>query len=232
MVLQGVCGGRNGRGLASRRNHRYNLAMVDVPQAEALGLVDEAVRTTVARLLDENNVLRSTLASVQSRIDELERLADMDTLTPLPNRRAFLRDLERSIARVERYGVSAALMFVDVDDLKALNDAHGHAAGDGALKHIAAVLRRGVRAGDLVARIGGDEFALLVEPVDEAAARAKAATLLAAAAESAFEWTGAAVPVGISIGLAMIEPGDTIDSLLARADARMYETKAAQRSAR
>jgi PleD family two-component response regulator len=99
--------------------------------------------TALTRLRHENEQLRRQLAAIQPRIDELERLADMDTLTPLPNRRCFVREVNRVVARTERYGDPAAIMFVDVDGLKAINDRHGHGAGDAALNHVAALLRRG-----------------------------------------------------------------------------------------
>jgi diguanylate cyclase (GGDEF)-like protein len=199
--------------------------MSEVTSTRNLGFVDEAVRDTIARLLDENETLKARIAA-------LERLADTDQLTPLPNRRALVREAERAIARVARYGTPAALMYVDVDNLKAVNDAHGHAAGDAALNHLAGLLRAELRAGDFVARIGGDEFALIVEPVDAAAADAKASTLGQAAAGGNFIWQGATVSVGISIGVTMIDAADTVDALLARADARMYAAKSGQRSDR
>lgn len=200
-------------------------AMSDAAPAHSLGLVDGAVRETLARLLAENEAMKA-------RIAELERLADTDALTPLPNRRAFVREVERAIARVARYGPTIALMYVDVDNLKALNDRHGHGAGDAALNHLAALLRREVRAGDLVARIGGDEFALLVEPVDADSAQAKAAALRQAAESTGFDWLGQSVIVGVSIGVAMITGDDSVDALIARADAAMYGAKNGQRSDR
>jgi diguanylate cyclase (GGDEF)-like protein len=199
--------------------------MSEEASSDRLGLVDQAVRETLARLLDENEALKA-------RIADLERLADTDPLTPLPNRRAFVREVERAIARVTRYGTGIAMMYVDVDNLKMINDAYGHGAGDAALNHVAAMLRSGVRAGDLVARVGGDEFALLVEPVDAEAARVKADALRTAAMAGACEWNGQMVAVGVSIGVAMIEADDSVDSLFARADAGMYAAKNGQRSER
>jgi len=193
--------------------------------SDQLGLVDQAVRETLARLLDENELLKA-------RVAELERLADTDPLTPLPNRRAFVREVDRAIARVARYGTGIALMYVDVDHLKSINDRHGHSAGDAALNHIAAMLRSAVRAGDLVARVGGDEFALLVEPVDAAAAQAKAEALRIAALAAPLDWNGTPIAVGVSIGIAMIAGDDSVESLVARADTGMYAAKNGQRSER
>lgn len=164
------------------------------------------------------------------RLDEVERLADMDTLTPLPNRRCFVREVERVVSQVARYGECATVVFIDVDGLKAINDRHGHSAGDAALIHVASVLRREVRAGDLVARIGGDEFGLLLDHLDEETATAKAAALMAALQASPLDLGEYSLTIGLSMGLAMVQPEDSVDTLLARADGRMYAAKAAQRA--
>ncbi len=194
-------------------------------EPDRTGLADEPDQEKLARLLDEIEVLKA-------RIVVLEHLADTDLLTPLPNRRAFVREVGRAIARVARHGTGIALMYVDVDDLKAINDRFGHGAGDAALNHIAAILHGAVRSGDLVARVGGDEFGLLVESVDERAAQAKADALRVATQARVFEWQGKPVDVDVSAGVAMIADGDNVDSLLARADAAMYAAKTGQRSRR
>ncbi|ODU22248.1 MAG: hypothetical protein ABS87_02540 [Sphingomonas sp. SCN 67-18] len=176
-------------------------------------------------LQTENTALKATIKELRDRIEELEKLADSDTLTPLPNRRFFLRELERVAKQVARYGTPAALLFVDVDGLKAINDAHGHGAGDDALIHVARLLRDQVRGGDIVARIGGDEFGLLLDRADEAAAREKAAALCALVARSP---APGAIAVTISIGIAALCGEDDHHSLLARADGAMYAAKRAQ----
>jgi diguanylate cyclase (GGDEF)-like protein len=202
-----------------------NSPMSEVSASSAGHRVDETEKETLARLRDENLALKA-------RIEELEQLADTDPLTPLPNRRAFVREAERAIARAARYGATIALMYIDVDHLKRVNDAHGHGAGDSALRHLAALLRTELRAGDFVARIGGDEFAVLAEPVDPAAAVAKGAALQNRVSSAAFDWHGQGVHLGISVGVTMVEAQDTVDALLARADAQMYAAKNGQRSDR
>lgn len=174
-------------------------------------------------LAGENAALRKELKVLRIQLAELERLADSDTLTPLLNRRAFMREVERAIARVARHGTPAAVMIADLDGLKAINDAHGHQAGDAALMQVGYCLLAQVRANDIVARIGGDEFALVLEELDEAAAAAKAESL---ASECAGETE--AGPVTISVGYTMIAAGDTLDTLIARADATMYRVKRAR----
>ena len=177
------------------------------------------------KMQDENAALKATIAELRGRIDELEKLADSDTLTPLPNRRFFLRELERVAKQVARYGTPAALLFVDVDGLKVINDAHGHGVGDDALIHVARLLREQVRGGDIVARIGGDEFGLLLDRADESTAREKAAALCAMVARSP---TPGGVTVTISIGIAALTGEDDHHTLLARADGAMYAAKRAQ----
>ena len=193
---------------------------------------DPHSRSAMAQLLAENEGLRAALDEMRARVEGLERLADSDTLTPLPNRRVFVREVERVARHVARYGTPAAVMFVDVNALKAINDAHGHQAGDAALIHVAAVLTRELRATDVVARIGGDEFGLLLDHLDEDHAAAKAASLVAVLAGEPLDLGARQLGVGLSIGLTMIRKDDSVDAILARADADMYAAKAAQRSLR
>ena len=195
-------------------------------------ITDSQGRAAMAQLLAENEGLRAALDGMRARVEELERLADSDTLTPLPNRRFFVREVDRVLRHVARYGTPAAVMFVDVNALKAINDAHGHQAGDAALIHVAAVLKRELRATDVVARIGGDEFGLLLDHLDEDQAVAKAASLVAVLAGEPLDLGARQLAVGLSIGLTMIRKDDGVDAILARADADMYAAKAAQRSLR
>src|SRR5436190_23499793 len=120
----------------------------------------------VHRLVTEIGRLRSQVAQLQQRVEQLDHLAHQDSLIDLPNRRGFLRELERLIARVSRYDSQGAMLFVDVDGLKTINDTLGHRAGDEALIQVADVLSNGVRKSDVCARIGGDEFGLLLENAD------------------------------------------------------------------
>lgn len=182
----------------------------------------------VRRLADENEGLKATLADLRTRLEELERLADTDTLLPLPNRRAFLRELERVLHQAARHKTPAAVLFVDLNGLKAVNDCHGHQAGDAVLLHVARVLQASLRAGDMVARIGGDEFGLILDHLDEAAARAKAKALESTVSRKPVDLGHSAINVRVTAGLAMVCAGDAVETVLARADAAMY----AQRSER
>ena len=178
-------------------------------------------------LTDEIRRLREEVARLERRIEDLDQLAHYDSLVPLPNRRGFLRELEKRIDRANRYGDHSAVLFLDVDGLKTLNDSFGHHAGDAALVQVADLLRAGVRQSDCVARFGGDEFAILLEHADAEQAKETAARLVDLIAGSDFELDGAPIPLSAAIGIALIEPGDQAEAILKRADRAMYEVKAA-----
>jgi diguanylate cyclase (GGDEF)-like protein len=182
----------------------------------------------IRQLADENDGLKATLENLRARLEELERLADTDTLLPLPNRRALLRELERVLHQAARHKTPAAVLYVDLNGLKAINDRHGHQAGDAVLLHVARVLKASLRAGDMVARIGGDEFGLILDHLDEKSAKAKADLLASTVAADPVELGRTRVDVSVTAGLAMVREGDDVESVLARADAAMY----AQRSER
>lgn len=171
--------------------------------------------------------LRARIAELERRCVELDRLAHYDTLVPVPNRRGFVRQLELTIARHKRYRYRAAVLFVDLDGLKMLNDSFGHLAGDAALIHVAAQLSRGVRESDCVGRLGGDEFGVLLDHADEATAADAARRLVETIAREKFFVDGIPVPLSVAIGLTVIEADDTPTAVLARADAAMYQGKAA-----
>lgn len=173
--------------------------------------------------------LRAQLAKAQARIEELQASADVDFLLDIPNRRGFERELHRSIAYIKRYQASGALIVLDVDRLKPINDAFGHAAGDQVLKAIVAVLLRQIRSSDVVGRLGGDEFALLLWNLSETDARAKAAALEQAIDQLAFTFRGRIVTAGASAGIAILGPHAEAGRALEQADSAMYVRKAQRR---
>ena len=178
-------------------------------------------------LMDEIARLRSEVTRLETRVEELDHEAHRDSLVPVANRRGLVRQLDLLIARHERHGTPAALLFVDVDGLKNLNDSFGHAAGDAALIFLAALMARSVRQTDQVARLGGDEFAILLDHAEEADAMDTARRLVDAVADSDFIHLGQPLPLSVAIGLTMIEQGDTAQAVLDRADQAMYRDKAA-----
>jgi diguanylate cyclase (GGDEF)-like protein len=173
--------------------------------------------------------LRARLAQAQARIEELQASADTDFLLGIPNRRGFERELDRSIAYIKRYRASGALIVLDVDRLKPINDAFGHAAGDQVLKAIVTELRRQVRSSDVVGRLGGDEFALLLWNLSETDAHAKAASLEQAIDRLAFRFRGRDVTAGVSAGIAILDVHSEAGRALEQADSAMYVRKAQRR---
>ncbi len=182
-------------------------------------------RAAMVRLAAEVDALGAKLEASRARISDLEARVDIDPLTDILNRRGFERELKRSLAYVKRYGASAALVYIDLDGFKPVNDRHGHAAGDAVLKAIAAALTGNVRASDVAARLGGDEFAVLLWNVTSPAAFAKAAGLEAAVYATAVRWESSTLVVGASAGVALLGALDTPAEVLARADAAMYARK-------
>ena len=179
----------------------------------------------VEQLTAEIGLLRGRIAQLQDRVEQLDMLAHEDSLVELPNRRGFVRALERLIDRVSRYGEKAALLFVDLDGLKVINDTLGHQAGDKALIQVARLLVGGVRKSDIVGRIGGDEFAILLGHSDEDSALETAARLVDLIASCELTHDGEALPLSVAIGAAPIRGDDTPESAMARADREMYRHK-------
>jgi diguanylate cyclase (GGDEF)-like protein len=162
-------------------------------------------------------------------LEDLARLAREDALTRLPNRRAFDEALAREVARAERSGAPLSALVLDVDHFKRVNDAHGHAAGDAVLAAVAARALSALRAGDVLARLGGEEFGVLLPGADLAAA-AEAAERIRGAVRAAPVAAGErTVPVTVSLGCATRAPGEAGASLVGRADARLYAAKAGGR---
>jgi diguanylate cyclase (GGDEF)-like protein len=199
--------------------------------AEGVKPAKRSKRSDAALLAAEVERLQRQLAAARERLAALAARADIDPLTELPNRRAFERELARSLAYVKRHGTPAALLYLDLDDFKRVNDRHGHSAGDALLRAIASVLGRHVRESDVVARIGGDEFALLLWNCDEANAAAKALALEAAIGRTTATHDGAALTVGASVGIASLLPLDQPAETIERSDRAMYARKAARRAA-
>ncbi|MEM7022581.1 MAG: GGDEF domain-containing protein, partial [Pseudomonadota bacterium] len=169
--------------------------------------------------------LRQELGLTQTRLAELERLANEDSLAPISNRRAFLRDLVRTIGYVERYGAACSLLYFDLNGLKVINDTFGHAAGDAALIHVAEVLLAQTRRSDAVGRLGGDEFGVLLNRVDQPAAEAKAHRLAEAVADTRLVWQGQTIPVSVACGAHNLLAGEDPSLALEAADRAMYRNK-------
>jgi diguanylate cyclase (GGDEF)-like protein len=187
--------------------------------------VSNGTKATIRRL-------KAELARTQAQIEELQASADTDHLLGIANRRGFERELSRAIAYMKRYRASGALVVLDVDRLKPVNDAFGHAAGDQVLKAIVATLTAHVRASDVVGRLGGDEFALLLWNLSETDAKAKAAALEEAIDQLTFKFDGRTINAGASAGVAVLDSHSEAGRALEAADSAMYVRKALRRHER
>jgi diguanylate cyclase (GGDEF)-like protein len=209
---------------ASRAAKRRNRATVG---GKALALRAAPVSRAAAKA--EIRRLKAQLAKAHARVEQLQAAADTDFLLSIANRRGFERELSRAISYIQRYHASGALIVLDVDRLKPINDSFGHAAGDEVLKAIVAVLLRQIRSSDVIGRLGGDEFALLLWNLSETDARAKAAALETDIDRLSFAFAGSTVATGVSAGVAILGPHSEAAKALADADCAMYVRKAQRR---
>jgi diguanylate cyclase (GGDEF)-like protein/PAS domain S-box-containing protein len=195
-----------------------------------------AVSLTVSPVTDANGRIVSTAIIARDttervRYEErLRHMADHDQLTGLLNRRRFDEQLKRELARAGRYAAHSAVLSIDIDNFKGINDSAGHAAGDAVLIQVARVLTNRFRSTDDLARLGGDEFAVLLSAVDVAEARAAAEDLLAEIRNSPATYGGKPFRISASIGVTAFESDDaTAGEVLVNADLAMYAAKTAGR---
>jgi diguanylate cyclase (GGDEF)-like protein len=194
-------------------------------QAEARP--DDAL--SYAQLRAEYDRLHQELLRAERRIAELEARADVDPLLDILNRRGFERELKRSLAYVARYGTPAVLIYIDLDGFKAVNDQNGHAVGDALLKLVAAQLAGHVRASDVVGRLGGDEFGVVMWHIGAAQAAAKARELEKIVEAAAFVRDGRRLAVGASAGNVPLDAALDPAALIDAADRAMYARKRERR---
>jgi diguanylate cyclase (GGDEF)-like protein len=194
------------------------------------GAADSAESSSAAQsevLASGGSADKAEIIRLKARIAELERLVGTDTLTPLFNRRYFMQLLDRWCWRAQRYGGKAGLLYIDVDNLKEVNDTHGHDAGDALLVAIADGLLAAVRKSDIVARIGGDEFVVLLESIDPEKLSEKVASIKRQIGKLSIAVDAIKLQPSVSIGFVPIRSGDRPDALLRAADKAMYADKKA-----
>jgi diguanylate cyclase (GGDEF)-like protein len=198
-----------------------------VKNNQGQGRQDAAVETVLAKLAPEDRaVIQSALDRAERTEAELRFLADHDSLTGLVNRRRFRAELDQYVSFAARYGGRGAVMVIDIDGLKEVNDRSGHRAGDNLIRRVSEVLRERVRGTDIVARLSGDEFAVLMPQTDTAGALQLGEDLRAQVAEGVppgSEIDGATISVGIAMFGGQGEVG--AESVLVAADQAMYEAK-------
>jgi diguanylate cyclase (GGDEF)-like protein len=204
---------------------------------DALGLgkavQDARTRAAFEALCEEIIELRSNQFELQARLQDAEELADHDALCPVFNRRAFEREVRREIAHAGRFETPLSLIFIDLDRFKLVNDIFGHIAGDEVLLRVSEILIRNIRETDIVGRLGGDEFGVVLSQASERDARRKAdhlATLIDAIIVRDANAGGRSVRIGGSCGVVEWRSGETAGDLIARADQDMFANKAARRT--
>ncbi|MFQ5993536.1 MAG: putative bifunctional diguanylate cyclase/phosphodiesterase [Acidiferrobacterales bacterium] len=193
----------------------------------ANGDIDVSVENTGHKeIMAISNALNATISALRQRDESLRHLVDHDQLTGLVNRHCFARKVEEEVARVGREGGSSALLFVDLDQFKLVNDTLGHAAGDRLLIQVANKLKSCLQDDDIVCRFGGDEFTLLARRVDATRAADLAAAIVKFMREFHFVEARQVLNIGCSIGVAMIDSACFApDELLAQADMACYDAK-------
>ncbi|HEV2748352.1 MAG TPA: GGDEF domain-containing protein [Allosphingosinicella sp.] len=190
-----------------------------------MGEVDRGSAERIGQLADENALLRASLADMRARVAELEHCADLDTVTPLPNRRRFLRELDRVVGQANRHGTPSALVVVEIGNLRAINDLHGQFAGDAALLHAARLLSGLIRTTDIAARIDGDDFGLILDHLDHNSAIETAERIARCIESDLLDLGSSTVPLKATIGVATILPGDSIRDVLQRAEHNLRRAK-------
>lgn len=220
----------------ARKTERKNrLAIIGLSDADNPGLSARLLKNGAddflfKAFLREELYLRVVQnLEVNERLEELKRLAEIDPLTQLYNRRFFYEVGEKLFANVARKNMIIAVAMLDVDHFKAVNDRHGHSAGDQVLRFVARVLKRSVRSGDLAARYGGEEFCVIAVNVNAETAAVIFERIRAAVAGESADTDGGPVSVTVSIGvtLAMAE---SLDKTIALADGLLYQAKTAGRN--
>lgn len=174
--------------------------------------------------------LRAELDAARARITQLERLADEDSLAPIANRRAFVRELSRMIAFTRRYGPPSSVIYFDVNGMKQINDTHGHPAGDAALRHVAEILAKNVRESDIVGRLGGDEFGVILAQTSQEQANAKGVALAQAIGATPLRWGKFEIPISAAYGVYSFTGSDDAQVAIEAADKAMYKQKRVQQA--
>ncbi len=210
-------------GVSAPRSIQDTTSIMGIPEEELTPKVRDAIMT----LMEEVDRLRRSVDGINERLAEAEKLADQDALLPIYNRRAFVRELTRAQAAVERYGENASLIYVDLNGFKGVNDEFGHQAGDFVLAEFAGRLVRSVRESDVVGRLGGDEFGLILSQTGVEQAKILAARLPQELERNPIFWEGNKLDIGLAYGIVPVEADQHPETTLTEADSKMYEQKQA-----
>ena len=187
------------------------------------------VRDAIMALMKEVDQLRREVDRAHERLEDVARAADQDVLLPILNRRAFTRELSRFIAFAERHGTASSLLYFDLDDFKSVNDVHGHSCGDAVLRHFADVITNQVRGTDVLGRLGGDEFGVILAHISIDHAVKKAASLASQLRDRPARWQNKKIPLSFTYGVTELRAGESPDTAIAQADNAMYAKKRSDR---
>lgn len=179
----------------------------------------------IRQLEDEIARLQHELQARDAEVSKLKQMVDQDMFLPLLNRRAFEREFTRIWSAAKRYQFPVSLIYLDLNNMKRINDDFGHQAGDHALHAVAKILRENCRESDVAGRLGGDEFGLLMLQADTEAAHRKASQLASLVASTPIRTQAQVLPLSVSFGVAGGLGDGPISALLKTADERMYEMK-------
>ena len=186
---------------------------------------DSEVQDLVDQLILATAEAERRISEQRARISYLEGLSNSDELTGLLNRRGFHLALGAALARAQRHGETGLLVLCDLDRFKAVNDRHGHLAGDSVLRSVAALLRKEIRRSDAVARIGGDEFAILMSDTRRSQAADRVLRLKARIRDLEVPWQARRLRASASFGAAAYNAGSNAEGLLFLADQALYADK-------
>jgi diguanylate cyclase (GGDEF)-like protein/PAS domain S-box-containing protein len=202
--------------LHHRDGHRIPVRLSTQPIRDHGGAIIGAIET----FSDD-----SSLEAMRARLQEMEELAMVDPLTEIPNRRYLEMVLTSRLAEARRYRRALSIALFDFDDFKLINDRYGHATGDAALRVVATVLAANERADDIVARLAGDEFVVVLHNADRIAATKACQRLRMLIASSELKLGHERVRLAASFGVATATPRDQVASILQRADRKLYRAK-------
>ena len=213
-------------------SHSDLLAAVTELVARMWGCVDECasvalgeLQESAARVLNSAIETDQRLAELSQRVHGLEEMALTDALTGVANRRGFQAELARCLAHARRHGERGVLISIDLDGFKDINDTHGHLAGDQVLFHVAKLLSENIRSTDTVARMGGDEFMVLLTRTSSEDGVARAESLERYLNESSIDWGSRSIPIRASFGVRTYSGTDTPERLIGDVDEAMYKSK-------
>jgi len=196
-------------------------SVLGIPEAE----LTPKVRAAITTLMAEVDHLRGELDQTRRRFEELERDANVDPLVPVLNRRAFVREMSRLISFSGRYNMAASLVYFDLNAFKTLNDGYGHAAGDAALLHVGNLLLGNVRESDIVGRLGGDEFGIILANASEEVAQKKAESLAELLEGTPLSFEGHTLSLSAAFGAYEFRAGESAQLAMANADLAMFKRK-------